>query len=356
MKDRLKKKLKAKKVLGNNGHSFILPPSKSKPAKKVYEMSAEYKNYLEKLAYLIDERDRFAKIIPTLPPDLQIEAMPKLRDLSEAVENLEQQMADEYEQYQKQSREIEERKNEARSKLMEKMQRIFIVAKHKFEPEKFAEFEKGVTKNMSPEDREIFYDHIAIRESYDLENILADPNGGVKRPLKHPVQQHCEAMFEFERIAYETDDDFKEMEAIFEEALADRNRAEDKLWLFMPAEREEQRQKIIELDKMTDDVKIKMIEYLKLVFAEKGKIEVKNPDQKKLDAAFEQIKLTGARYYLMMKHTQPHLFEKFVQETIEPMSPVEKAKYLEFIAKIEAEELDEILESCGVNRQKGDKL
>ena len=49
MKDRLKKKLKAKKILGNNGHSFILPKPKPKPAKKVYEMSPEYKEYLQQL-------------------------------------------------------------------------------------------------------------------------------------------------------------------------------------------------------------------------------------------------------------------------------------------------------------------
>jgi hypothetical protein len=348
MKDRLKKKLKSKKILGEKGRSFF--PAKPKPfRRKVYEMPPDYNEYLHKLTELLDQQKELENLLPTLPPEARAEAMPHILALNESIEEFEQKMADEYEEFQNRQRKLEEgerEKNLASAKLMEMMERMFIVAKHKLEPAMFKEFEAKVTRDMSFEAKEEFYDEIAIRESYDLAEILADPNGKVKKPLKSPYQQFREAHFEVNRILYESDDFLEEACAELDKAVANRDKAEDKLWLYQPAERREQRLKIEELDRQIDEAKLGLIDYQERCFAEDGKIEIENPDEEKLNAAFDRTDIASERLYLMIKHTKPHLLEKYEQARFYDLTPEELEEARQRIAKREAEELDEILESC----------
>jgi hypothetical protein len=349
MKDRLKKKLKAKKILGNNQRH-------SKPVvKKEYEMPEYYKDYLNKLVEMIDEQEQYKKILPTLPPDVRAEALPVMRQLDKAIEAFEQKMADEYRDFQKRSQRIEEtekEKEETKAILFENMQRMFIVAKHKFEPAKFKEYEAHITRNWEPDFKEEFYELVAHRESYDLENILADPDGRVRRPMKNPQIQLKEALFDIARVAYVTPDDFKELEAEYERILAIRERADMKLWIIDPEHRPAKRRQIEELDKQLDEFKPKLMEYLETCFAETGKIEVRHPDQKKLDAAFAQADVASERVHLMYKHVLPHLYEGFVETSFRDMTPEEIKAAQARIAKREAEELDKILASCGIQKDK----
>ena len=345
MKDRLKKKLKAKKILGNKERNSSL--FKSNPVKrKEYEMPEDYKENLGKLTELLDQQAEFERILPTLPPDVRAEAMPHICALNESIEEYEQLLAEEYEDYQKRRQKIdaaERAKIIAGAQLQEQLERMFIVAKHKLEPEMFKNFESSVMGKLSPEDREEFYDAVAIRESYDLENILADPNGKIKKPMKHPFVQQKEAIFEIDRIVYKTDDFFKQAEAEYEKALAIRDKAEADLLLYPPAERKAKRLQIEDLDRKLEKGKQGMMNYLQACFAEDGKTEVENPDEKKLNAAFEQAEIASDRVYLMIKHTTPHLLEKFEQTSFLDMTPEEIEAARERIAKRETEELDEIL-------------
>ncbi len=157
MKDRLKKKLKAKKILGNNQQFSVY---KQKPAKKkIYPMPPEYNEYLEKLTGLIDSREEYNKMLPTLPPETRREALPLIRKLDESIEDFEQRMADEYEDFQKREAHIEELeadKEEAKARLYDHLQRGFILMKHKLPAETFEPFEKKWTGKMGKAEREEF--------------------------------------------------------------------------------------------------------------------------------------------------------------------------------------------------------
>lgn len=343
MKNRHKKQ--SKKTWIPNHNQRRAEPVK----KKEYEMPDDYKDYLQKLVVMLDDRAEYDKILPTLPPDVRAGAMPIVRKLDKSIEKLEQILADEYDVFQSRQQRIEEaeeNKGEAGSRLYEYLQRLFIVAKHKFPPEKFRDFEANWVKDMSPEWKKTFYEHIALRESYDLENILADPDGGIKRKMKHPQLQMKEAIFEIARVAYVTDDFFKESEAEYEKAVAIRDRAEKNLWLYMPKERAEQRRDIEKLDRRLDEGKLKMMEYLEICFDEDGKVEVENPDQEKLDAAFALAGIAQERMYIMYKHTRPKLLEKFTPICLSAYeTPEEIEQFYERIKKREEDELDKILAS-----------
>ncbi|HQU86504.1 MAG TPA: hypothetical protein PKY59_25460 [Pyrinomonadaceae bacterium] len=346
MKNRLKNKLKAKKTLGNNGDSFRKQQA-ARPAKKVYPMSAEYNKNLQTLTQLLDEREEYKREIAFLPPEKKAEAFAALGEFDKSLNNLEQKLAEEYDKQQSN----EKHKEKLFARIYENMQRTFIVAKHRFKPEDFAAFEKSVLKKMTPAAKKEFYELVAHRESYDLENILADPNGRVKRPLKHPQIQLTEAIFDIDRIAYETDKDFQEAEAEYERILKIRDEAEQDLWLLNPEDRPKRRAEIENLDRMNDQLLPKMISYLQACFAEDGKVERKKPDQKKLDAAFERAEIASDRLFLFYKHLKPHLFEKYQETAFATMTPEEIEETKKRIAKREAEELDEILASAGGKRE-----
>jgi hypothetical protein len=345
MKDRLKKKLKAKKILGGKHRS--VDDSKNAVRRKTYEMPQEYKQNLQKLSELLAEREEYEQLLKDSPPDVRAEALPILREYDAHLDKIEQALATEYDDHQNRQSKIEETeiaKQKAYSRLREHLQRMFIVAKHKFEPELFEKFEKQTLGHLSPEAREEFYDEIAVREAYDLEHILANPNGGIKRPMKHPQEQLAEAMFEIDRIAFETDDSFKEVYAEYENTLEICRQAEQDYWLYMPDQRPQYLLQIEDLDRQREKAKKGMMEYLEICFAEDGKVEIENPDQEKLDAAIEAAEVAHERVFIYYKHCRPEVFEKFVPvATAGYDTPEEIAKFYERVAKREAEELEEIL-------------
>lgn len=343
MKDNRKKKPKAKKS-SRDGGQHAEPVKK----KKVYEMPPEYNEYLQKLTEMIDQREEYKRILPTLPPERLAEARRAIRELDKTLDKFEQKMAEQYDSFQRSSAQLEEAEknsDEAFALLYESMQRYFIVMKHRLAPETFKSFEDKWVGQMKKEDSEQWYELIAHRESYDLENILADPDGRIKRPMKNPQFQMEEAVFEIERVAFQTPADFKELEADYEENLAIRNRAENRIWLIDPEHRPAHRKKIEELDRMLDDIKPSLMQYLQMCFAETGKIEVENPDNKKLDAAFAQSEVAAERLHLMYKHALPEHYEKFQATSFEGMTPEEIEDFNRRVAEREAKELDEILAS-----------
>lgn len=162
MKDRLKKKLKAKKNLARQRLKPILPYVTETPPQE-FEMPEGYRQYLQTLTEMIEERDHYAREIPNLPPDLRAQAQPALAELSRAIENLEQRLADEYERYQAEKRKESEISAHI-NRGMEAVENLFIHFKNNV-PHRFKEFEKIVIQGMTPEEVEEFYDRVAIREA-----------------------------------------------------------------------------------------------------------------------------------------------------------------------------------------------
>jgi hypothetical protein len=319
--------------------------------KQDHESDDEYKQQLQDLTQLIEQHAEYSRLLPTLPAEARAEAAPILRQLGDAIENLEQKLAEKNEIIQKQKKlELKNliKKEDAAENLWENMERIFIVAKHKGDKEFFEKFEAQVTGKMTSEAKEEFYDRVAIRESYDLQNILANPGGKPKykkSKMKHPQIQMIEALYEINKVAYETDDFFKEIDTQLKENIAIRDRYVNKIQNAPTAKRGQMRAKAADLTRKIEAGKAKLMEYLDMCLAEE-KIEIENPDQKKLDAAFKQAGIASERIYLMCKHTQPHLLEDYTKQCIEEFStPEEVSEFFERVAKREAEELDDILES-----------
>jgi hypothetical protein len=319
--------------------------------KQNYEMDDEYKQQLQDLTQMIEQHAEYSRILPTLPVKVRAEAAAVLQKLGDAIENLEQKLAEKYEIIQKHKKlELKYliKTDDAAEKVWENMERIFIVAKHKGDKAFFEKFEAQVTGKMAPEIKEEFYDRVAIRESYDLQNILANSGGKAKykkSKMKHPQIQMNEALYEVNKVAYETDDFFKEMDAEMEENTAIRDRYVNKIKNAPTAKRGQMRAKAADLTRKIEAGKAELMKYLEVCLAEE-KIEIENPDQKKLDAAIKKVIIATERIYLMYKHTQPHLLEDFTKQCIKDyMTEEEINQFYERVAKREAEELDDILES-----------
>jgi hypothetical protein len=171
MKDRLKKKLKAKKLRESNQPKHLFPFIPKRPPVKEYEMPEEYRQNLLKLTGMIEDRDRYAREIPHLPPEKRAEAKPALANLTAAIDRTEQMLADEYEQFQAERRR-EDAIDEAIAAGMEATEKLYIIVKHQT-PHLFDEFHKIVVQDMTPEEEQEFYDKIAVLEATMLDDILS---------------------------------------------------------------------------------------------------------------------------------------------------------------------------------------
>ena len=134
-------------------------------------MPIEYQENLQKLAEMIESRDEYERLLPTLPPDVRAEALPHLRDLNSAIENLEQKMADEYERFQAEKRR-EDKISQLVAKATSAVEKLFIIIKYQV-PHLFEEFKAVATQGLTDDEVQEFYDRIAILEATKLEEILA---------------------------------------------------------------------------------------------------------------------------------------------------------------------------------------
>jgi hypothetical protein len=139
--------------------------------KKEYEMPDEYKRQLEALTYLISERDEYARIMPTLPPDIRAKAMPAFRQLDDSVKTLEQKLAEEYERFQAEQRDLETEFERIRIKYLERTVKQFIFIRKNHPPQVLQAFEIAVVEDMTPEQEKEFYDLLAIREAEESKEL-----------------------------------------------------------------------------------------------------------------------------------------------------------------------------------------
>lgn len=163
--------------------------------------------------------------------------------------------------------------------------------------------------------------------------------------MKSPYLQLKEAIFDINRMAYETDDYFKECEAQLEHNIKIRDHLVTGLDLNTTDEQRKELQKgIYNLDfvieRIKEELRLYLDDYLKEYCVEK---EVE--DEEKLNAAFERAQIANERIYLIQKHKRPELVEEFLKITFAAFTSDEIEEFWRNTRKRETDELDEILES-----------
>jgi hypothetical protein len=138
---------------------------------KEYPMPDDYNEKAARLVEFIETRDRVLAALKDMTPEQRRAVQEPLKTLNESIETLEKHLAVLYEAHQKEHR-AEEKKNKSGNELMRKMQIMYIFVKQRM-PEKLDKFTKNLD-NLSPEQREEFFDGVAILETQDLDELLAE--------------------------------------------------------------------------------------------------------------------------------------------------------------------------------------
>lgn len=352
MKNRLKKKLKAKKILGNKGHTFVLPTSKPKPAKKVYEMPPEYQANLQKLAERIELRDLFVKDLAMMLPHERREAQQKLFKFNEAIEKLEQVLANEYDEYQEEQFDIDV---SALTNLEEGMsEEHFIRVKH-LQPELFDEFERRVTEGMTDAERRVQYAIIARREAEELDAILsgelnAAPYENIFIKHRLPDNWMSELLLDIINGAYETDEFFD----INYEAL---ERASNMIFQFrfhvddaMPVQRRNMEEAFIDLRRQFVAGAKFLLEHVEKCLANGDFLAKETVYVKGIEDDFATLARCREWKYVIIKHTEPEKLAEYTRIVTEDFSPEETAAFLKSVAECDEKDADSLLESLEYER------
>ncbi len=163
MKDRLKRKLKAKKIVNQI--------KTDKP--KIYEMPDEYKQNLQHLSEFLQQREDVKEVFSLLRDEDKIIAVDTLKDFDKNIEIIERELAAEYEAYQTKMRNEEEIER-LFAKLENTSEELYIIVKRDT-PHLFEEFHKIATQDMNEEEIQEFLDRIAVREANFSKTLLALP-------------------------------------------------------------------------------------------------------------------------------------------------------------------------------------
>jgi len=145
-------------------------------SRQEFEMPEEYKKNLAHLTDFLETREGYrAEIKAALARGVKVspgdQAMvdEKLREFDRIIDGLEKSLAEEYERYQtEKAKEAAISENIAEG--MDAMKRLYIMMKHG-KPDLLEEFTKCLDP-LTPEDREQFFDEVAILESTKLDAIL----------------------------------------------------------------------------------------------------------------------------------------------------------------------------------------
>lgn len=168
--------------------------------------------------------------------------------------------------------------------------------------------------------------------------------------MNNPHLQLKEAVAEINQLAYQDDDEFiKEIETELERVKKIRESQVKMLKFISPHHRAKKKFQIGVLDKQITEAERKLRDYKRDFAHNNEKVERKNPDQEKLDAAFAKADVAHERIYILTKHTKPHLLEGLTKIATDCYTSEEIGEFFARIAKREAEELDEILASVNTD-------
>lgn len=324
--------------------------------KEEYEMPANYQEMAKTLVKLIESRDEYAKMLPTVPPGNCRKARLHFNELNQAIEDFEEKLAYEYEFYQEEQR-LEQEFYEITDYQNSMSEELFIIVKHK-KPYLFDRFVEYATKGMTEEEREEQYAIIANRERKELADILSGKcplpeyrNPFIKQVL--PDDQIPEYMLKINSLAYETDDFFKQNYEILEQGAKNRNRLVLDLSRALPIRRKSMEKQIVELTQHLRTARNFVLNYAEENKKKSKFAEIENPDQEKLDEYFKQTENAREVRYILIKHCRPDKFKEFDKIAVEDYTDKEKADFYERIAKREEKQLNSILKSLEVEQKYG---
>ena len=143
---------------------------------KEYEMPEEYKKNLAHLTDFLEAREGYrAQIREGLARGVRVSAADKsmvdekLREFDSVIDGLEKLLAEEYERYQtEKAKEAEISEKIAQSRELQR--HLYIIIKHQ-KPHLLESFTQCLDP-LTPEEREEFFDEVAILESTKLDAIL----------------------------------------------------------------------------------------------------------------------------------------------------------------------------------------
>jgi hypothetical protein len=139
---------------------------------KEYPMPESYKKQTAQLLKLLEIRDKIDGQREFMTAEQRRDTVEKSAELDKKINDYENQIAAHYEIHQLlRALEAEMMKIDARQ--MVRIQKMYIFYKHRAPKEKFDEFAELVN-TLSPEERENFYDQVAILEATKLNEILGD--------------------------------------------------------------------------------------------------------------------------------------------------------------------------------------
>lgn len=141
-------------------------------SEKEYPMPNSYKNQTAQLLKLLEIRDKIDKQREFMTPEKRRETVEKSAELDKKIDDYENQIAAHYEAYQL-LRTIEAEMQKIDARQMVRIQKMYICLKHRAPKEKFDEFVE-IVNTLSPEEREDFYDQVAILEATKLNEILGE--------------------------------------------------------------------------------------------------------------------------------------------------------------------------------------
>ena len=143
---------------------------------KEYEMPEEYKKNLEHLSDFIEAREGYRKQIRDASArGVRVSAADKamvdekLLEMDKIIDGLEQKLAEDYERYQTEKTKEAEISDKIREGW-EASKRLYIMTKHQM-PHLLESFTECLDP-LSPEQREKFFDEVAILEATKLKEIL----------------------------------------------------------------------------------------------------------------------------------------------------------------------------------------
>jgi hypothetical protein len=299
--------------------------------KEEYEMPAEYQEQAKQLVELIESRDEYARMMPTMPPELYREAKPHYDKLNASVEELEEKMAYEYERYQEEQR-LDQELYEM-TWLQDLMsEELFIKVKHQ-RPHIFEGFEKYATKGMTDAEREEQFAIIARRETEELEDILSgeiplpeDENLFIKHRLPDPWI--AELLLQITKIAYQTDSFFEINFDALERLDKTRREFCFRNQRALPVRRRNMEEAILDMKQTLGAGRRFLLDYIpeaisagKFVLLDEGYTEY-------LDSYLNSLEGCIYTKYVVIKLTMPERLDEYVRIVTEDFSPAEVEAFL----------------------------
>lgn len=322
--------------------------------KEEYEMPEWYQERLKQFVELLESRDEYKKTLPTLPPEVYAEALPSFLSLDDAVETLEQQLADEYENYQEQQRRDQELYE--LTWLQDSMsEELFIWVKHK-KPYIFEEFVKYATEGMTDAELEEHYAVIAERETKELDTILSSktpPAPEYKNLyIKHrlPDEWIAELLLQITKIGFLTDEFFEINFDALERLRETRHDFCFHVSNALPVRRRNMEEAILDIKKLLGSGRRFLLDYTEEAI-KSGKFKpLKSGYTEHLDNYLKYLEGCPFWKYVIIKHTQPEKLDEFTRILTEDLTHEETEAFFKRAAECDEKDSRALLESLEYER------